>query len=77
MIVKIKFMRSKRGYYSCQFFINGQKFWKGLKADERRETERRAIEFKDQVLRTMKLGGNTLSALCDIYLHSNEDKTTY
>ena len=77
MVVKIKFIRGKKGGYACQFFINGQKFWKGLKTDERREAERKAIEFKDQVLRAMKLGGNTLSSLIESYLHSNEDKTTY
>ncbi len=77
MTVKIKFIQGKRGGYSCRFFINRHRFYKSLKTNERKEAEIRAIDFKKQVMRKLKLGAYTLSSLIDSYLFANKDKTTY
>lgn len=77
MAVGIKFFKGKRGGYSCQFFINRQRYYKSLKTNERNEAENRAVEFKKQVIRKLKLGGNTLSSLIDSYLFVNKEKTTH
>jgi integrase len=77
MAVGIKFFKGKRGGWSCQFFINRQRYWKSLKTNERDEANNRAVAFKTKVLRKLRLGGETLSCLIDSYLFANKEKTTH
>lgn len=77
MTVKIKFFRGKRGGYSCRFYINHQRYFKSLDTDERKVAEVRAIEYKEQIVRKLKLGAYSLSSLIDSYLYTSEEKTTY
>lgn len=77
MTVKIRFFRGKRGGYSCQFYINRQRYFKSLGTDERKVAEVQAIEYKEQVVRKLKLGAYSLSSLIDSYLFTNKERTTH
>jgi integrase len=77
MTIKIRFFRGKRGGYSCRFFINRQRFFKSLKTDERKVAEVRAIEYKEQVMRKLKLGAYSLASLIDSYLFTNKERTMH
>lgn len=77
MTVKIKFFRGKRGGYSCQFYINRQRYFTSLGTDERKVAEVKAIEYKEQVIRKLKLGAYSLSSLIDDYLYTCEEKTVH